>query len=100
MMGTGGLRSRLGGGGQRSGLTKPAAAILWFGLIEEVLVAPPFVRPKTLDRFVNPLLDNIEGLVVTKRSGGSLRLLLVSDDNQNPAQITRLYALTVRLPRP
>ena len=59
MMGTGGLRSRLGGGGQRSGLTKPAAAILWFGLIEEVLVAPPFVRPKTLDRFVNPLLDNI-----------------------------------------
>ncbi|MCF3106359.1 esterase-like activity of phytase family protein [Streptomyces roseoverticillatus] len=48
----------------------------------------------------NPLLDNIEGLVVMKRSGGSLRLLLVSDDNQNAAQITRLYALTVRLPRP
>ncbi|MFH8784945.1 esterase-like activity of phytase family protein [Streptomyces roseoverticillatus] len=48
----------------------------------------------------NPLLDNIEGLVVAKRSGGFLRLLLVSDDNQNAAQITRLYALTVRLPRP
>ncbi|MEU8551471.1 esterase-like activity of phytase family protein [Streptomyces roseoverticillatus] len=48
----------------------------------------------------NPLLDNIEGLVVTKRSGGVLRLLLVSDDNQSPAQITRLYALTVHLPRP
>ncbi|CAM5536163.1 esterase-like activity of phytase family protein [Streptomyces abikoensis] len=48
----------------------------------------------------NPLLDNIEGLAVMKRSGGVLRLLLVSDDNQNPVQTTRLYALTVRLPRP
>jgi len=27
--------------------------------IEEDLVAPPFVRPKTLDRIVNPLLDKV-----------------------------------------
>jgi hypothetical protein len=50
---------------------------------------------------VNPLLDNIEGLAVTGRDpDGGLRLLLVSDDNQNPAQTTRLYSLTAHLPEP
>jgi len=47
----------------------------------------------------NPLLDNIEGMTITGRDpDGGLRLLLVSDDNQNEAQTTRLYSLTVRLP--
>jgi hypothetical protein len=48
----------------------------------------------------NPLLDNIEGLAVLAHGPDHrLRLLLVSDDNQNQAQITRLYSLTARLPR-
>ncbi|MEV6995108.1 esterase-like activity of phytase family protein [Streptomyces sp. NPDC093228] len=48
----------------------------------------------------NPLLDNIEGVTVTEHtSDGRLRLLMVSDDNGNATQITRLYSLTARLPR-
>lgn len=46
----------------------------------------------------NPLLDNIEGMTVTCARHGRLSLLLVSDDNQNAAQTTRLYSLRVRLP--
>ncbi|MFI5965448.1 esterase-like activity of phytase family protein [Streptomyces asoensis] len=44
----------------------------------------------------NPLLDNIEGMVVTGRDKGRLTVLLVSDDNQNAAQTTRFYRLRVR----
>ncbi|MET7618101.1 esterase-like activity of phytase family protein [Streptomyces sp. NPDC005408] len=47
----------------------------------------------------NPLLDNIEAMAVTSRAPGRLHLLLASDDNQNSAQITRFYRLSVRLPR-
>jgi hypothetical protein len=48
----------------------------------------------------NPLLDNIEGMTVTGRApGGALRLLMISDNNDNPEQITRLYSFTARLPR-
>ncbi len=46
----------------------------------------------------NPLLDNIEGMTITGRDHtGRLEVLLVSDDNQNAAQTTRLYYLRVRI---
>ncbi|MFK4146321.1 esterase-like activity of phytase family protein [Streptomyces sp. NPDC004065] len=45
----------------------------------------------------NPLLDNIEGMTVTGRAGGRLKVLLVSDDNENPAQTTRFYYLRIRV---
>ncbi|MGW2742120.1 esterase-like activity of phytase family protein [Streptomyces sp. NPDC001450] len=45
----------------------------------------------------NPLLDNIEGMTITGRDHtGRLKVLLVSDDNQNQAQTTRFYYLRVR----
>ncbi|MFI6035562.1 esterase-like activity of phytase family protein [Streptomyces sp. NPDC051315] len=43
----------------------------------------------------NPLLDNIEGMVITGRGRGGLKVLLVSDDNQNAAQTTRFLLLRV-----
>ncbi|MEU2713461.1 esterase-like activity of phytase family protein [Streptomyces sp. NPDC007205] len=47
----------------------------------------------------NPLLDNIEGMTITGRDhSGRLKVLLVSDDNQNAAQTTRFYYLRVRVP--
>ncbi|MFJ8792914.1 esterase-like activity of phytase family protein [Streptomyces sp. NPDC102462] len=45
----------------------------------------------------NPLLDNIEGMAITGRDRGRLKVALVSDDNQNQAQTTRFYHLRVRV---
>ncbi|MGW0332088.1 esterase-like activity of phytase family protein [Streptomyces sp. NPDC003011] len=45
----------------------------------------------------NPLLDNIEGMAVTGRAGDRLKVLLVSDDNQNAVQTTRFLFLRVRV---
>ncbi|MGI5443463.1 esterase-like activity of phytase family protein [Streptomyces shenzhenensis] len=45
----------------------------------------------------NPLLDNIEGMVITGHDRGRLKVVLVSDDNQNTAQTTRFYHLRVRI---
>jgi hypothetical protein len=45
----------------------------------------------------NPLLDNIEGMTITGRDHGRLKVLLVSDDNQGQAQTTRFYYLRVRI---
>ncbi|ANS65406.1 lipoprotein [Streptomyces lincolnensis] len=45
----------------------------------------------------NPLLDNIEGMAITGYSKGRLKVLLVSDDNQNAVQTTRFSYLRVRI---
>ncbi|MEV0623433.1 esterase-like activity of phytase family protein [Nonomuraea sp. NPDC050404] len=47
----------------------------------------------------NPLLDNVEGMALGDRLPGNRRTLhLISDDNNNATQITRVYALSIRLP--
>ncbi|SFF47665.1 Uncharacterized conserved protein [Actinacidiphila alni] len=73
-------------------------------LVRKTLIADiadcPSLGATTKQPQPNPLLDNIEGVTVTGRThDGRLRLLLVSDDNENPAQTTRLYTFTARLPR-
>jgi hypothetical protein len=63
------------------------------------LGACPSLGATTRQDQVNPLLDNIEGMAVLGRAAdGALRVLLVSDDNQDADQTTRLYDVLVRLP--
>lgn len=46
----------------------------------------------------NPLLDNVEAMALGRRLGGDrYELLLLSDDNANPTQITRFYRLAVSI---
>jgi hypothetical protein len=64
------------------------------------LVKCPTLGATNKEPQTNPLLDNIEGIAVTRHEGaGRLRLLLVSDDNQSTMQTTRLYSLTATLPK-
>jgi hypothetical protein len=49
------------------------------------------------------LLDNVEGMAVDPeetagREKGSRMLYLITDDNSNNTQFTRLYAFRIRLP--
>ncbi|MFC5141274.1 esterase-like activity of phytase family protein [Actinomycetospora rhizophila] len=63
------------------------------------LGACPSLGATTRQDQLNPLLDNIEGMTVLGRTGdGALRVLLVSDDNEDADQTTRLYDVVVRLP--
>ncbi|MCO8277811.1 esterase-like activity of phytase family protein [Actinoplanes sp. TRM 88003] len=49
---------------------------------------------------VNPLLGNIEAMVVTDGGpDGEMRVLLATDDNASEKQITRMYRLRVQLPK-
>jgi len=65
------------------------------------LVNCPSLGATAREQQANPLLDNIEGMTITSRDAdGGLRLLLVSDDNQNGSQTTRLYSVTAHLPTP
>lgn len=72
--------------------------------IDKVLIADlatcPSLGATAKGPQVNPLLDNIEGMVITSRRGNRLKVVLVSDDNDNPTQTTRLYGLDVSVDLP
>ncbi|CAL9459424.1 hypothetical protein SUDANB108_02612 [Streptomyces sp. enrichment culture] len=65
-------------------------------LLTDLVTCPPLGATARQPQ-PNPLLDNIEAMTVTGRDGGRLKVVLASDDNENPAQTTRFYALRVRL---
>ncbi|WP_157252857.1 esterase-like activity of phytase family protein [Nonomuraea typhae] len=76
-----------------STLTDPRA---WLGkrLLLDLADCPPSGATAKQPQ-PNPLLDNVEGMALSE---DRRTLYLVSDDNNNPAQVTRLYGLRVRLP--
>ncbi|WP_327587242.1 esterase-like activity of phytase family protein [Nonomuraea sp. NBC_00507] len=78
-------------------LTDPRA---WLGkqLLVDLVDCPPSGASAKQPQ-PNPLLDNIEGMALGgPLPGGRRTLYLVSDDNNNAVQTTRMYALSVRLP--
>ncbi|MEJ3744453.1 esterase-like activity of phytase family protein [Actinomycetes bacterium KLBMP 9797] len=79
-----------------STLTDPRA---WLGkeLIVDLVDCPPSGATAKQPQ-PNPLLDNVEGMALGGPLPGGRRLLhLLSDDNGNAAQTTRVYALSVRI---
>lgn len=68
-------------------------------LVAKLEECPSLDAPTRFPVQANPLVGNIEGMAITGRRHGVLRLTLVADDDQSPAAITRLYGLDVRLPR-
>jgi hypothetical protein len=80
-----------------STLTDPRA---WLGkeLLVDLVDCPPSGATAGQPQ-PNPLLDNVEGAALGARlPDGRHTLWLISDDNANAAQTTRVYALAVRLP--
>ncbi|MER0484560.1 esterase-like activity of phytase family protein [Streptomyces sp. Edi2] len=68
-------------------------------LVAKLEECPSLDAPTRFPVQAAPLVGNVEGMAITGRRHGVLRLTLVADDDQSPAAITRLYRLDVRLPR-
>ena len=74
----------------------PARAILAKSLVADLVRCPTLGAPSREPQ-ANPLLDNYEGMaVVPGRHGYTVHL--ISDDNFNPLQFTRVLTLEARLP--
>jgi len=76
--------------------TLPARAVLAKTLVADLVNCPTLGAPSREPQ-ANPLLDNYEGMaVVPARHGYTVHL--ISDDNFNPLQFTRVLTLAARLP--
>ncbi len=76
--------------------TRPAE-VLRKTAVADVTKCPSLGAPSKQVQ-TNPLLDNYEGMTTQRVLGPLYRVTLVSDDNFNPTQITRLLTLVARLP--
>ncbi|MFJ4562364.1 esterase-like activity of phytase family protein [Streptomyces caelestis] len=74
---------------------RPEARLIKKTLLTD-LVTCPSLGATAKQPQPNPLLDNIEAMTITGRTKTTLKVLLASDDNQNPTQTTRFYYLRVR----
>jgi hypothetical protein len=82
----------------RASLADPDLAPLRKELVVDLAACPPGGARSPAPQ-ANPLLDNVEGMALGPRlPDGRRALLLLSDDNFGRAQVTRLVALSVRLP--
>ncbi|WP_207915541.1 esterase-like activity of phytase family protein [Micromonospora sp. 15K316] len=76
----------------------PARSVIGKRLVAD-LVDCPTLGATSPEPQINPLLDNYEALTVDRgRSNGKAEIHLVSDDNFNPIQVTRVLTLQARLP--
>ncbi|WP_052462679.1 esterase-like activity of phytase family protein [Nigerium massiliense] len=68
-------------------------------LVADLVTCPSMDAPLPAGAVqANPLLDNYEGMQVSRTRGGAYRVTLVSDDNNNATQTTRFLTLLARLP--
>jgi hypothetical protein len=77
-------------------LSDAAALVVDKTLVADLVDCPTLGAPSREPQ-ANPLLDNYEGMAVT-RGRRTDTITLISDDNFNPLQFTRLLTLAARLP--
>ena len=75
----------------------PKRDVLRKRLVADVTACPSLGAPSRQPQ-TNPLLDNYEGMAVRPGRHHHARVALISDDNFNPDQITRVLRLAARLP--
>ncbi len=75
----------------------PAADIATKRLVSDLVQCPTLDAPSR-ETQTNPLLDNYEGMAIVAGGPGVAAVSLISDDNFNPTQFTRILNLVVLLP--